>query len=54
MCPKETRDGSGSSEHGSSAAVVAPMRFDARPTFRPSFPPPDPIKCVVAYLLNNL
>lgn len=45
MCPKETRDGPGSSEHGSAAAaVVAPMRFDARPTFRPTYPPPEPIK----------
>ncbi|XP_058238745.1 protein PRRC2B isoform X1 [Hemibagrus wyckioides] len=42
MCPKETRDGPGSSEHGSAAAVVAPMRFDARPTFRPTYPPPEP------------
>ncbi|XP_053086310.1 protein PRRC2B isoform X6 [Pangasianodon hypophthalmus] len=43
MCPKEIRDGPGSSEHGSAAAVVAPMRFDARPTFRPTYPPPEPV-----------
>ncbi|TSL28246.1 Protein PRRC2B [Bagarius yarrelli] len=36
MCPKETRDGPASSEPGS-AAAVAPMRFDARPTFRPTY-----------------
>ncbi|XP_066507318.1 protein PRRC2B isoform X2 [Hoplias malabaricus] len=43
MCPKETRDGPGSSEHGS-AAVVAPMRFDSRPIFKPSFTaPPEPV-----------
>ncbi|KAI5615747.1 protein PRRC2B isoform X1, partial [Silurus asotus] len=42
MCPKETRDCPGSSEHGS-AAVVAPMRFDSRPTFRPPYPPPEPV-----------
>lgn len=39
MCPKETRDNSGSSESGP-AAVVAPVRFDARPTFRP---PPETV-----------
>lgn len=57
MCPKEIRDGPSSSEHGAAAAaaaVVAPMRFDARPTFRPTYPPPDPVKCVPAYLFNNL
>lgn len=45
MCPKEIRDGPSSSEHGAAAAaaVVAPMRFDARPTFRPTYPPPDPV-----------
>ncbi|XP_036436536.1 protein PRRC2B isoform X1 [Colossoma macropomum] len=42
MCPKETRDGPGSTEHGS-AAVIAPMRFDARPTFRPAFTAPEPV-----------
>uniref|UniRef100_A0A3B1J4B3 Proline rich coiled-coil 2B n=1 Tax=Astyanax mexicanus TaxID=7994 RepID=A0A3B1J4B3_ASTMX len=43
MCPKETREGPGTSEHGP-AAVPAPMRFEARPTFRPPFPAPEPVK----------
>ncbi|KAF5909534.1 protein PRRC2B, partial [Clarias magur] len=49
MCPKETRDGPGSSETAvappavAAAAVVAPMRFDARPTFRPPYPSPEPV-----------
>ncbi|XP_028829649.1 protein PRRC2B isoform X2 [Denticeps clupeoides] len=42
MCTKETRDAPGSSEHGP-ATVVAPARFDARPTFRPPFSAPEPI-----------
>ncbi|XP_049321745.1 protein PRRC2B isoform X2 [Astyanax mexicanus] len=42
MCPKETREGPGTSEHGP-AAVPAPMRFEARPTFRPPFPAPEPV-----------
>lgn len=50
MCPKETRDGPGSAERSSAAAVVAPMRFDARPTFRPTCPPSEPVGCVPAYL----
>ncbi|XP_076867600.1 protein PRRC2B isoform X2 [Brachyhypopomus gauderio] len=42
MCPKEPRDGPGSSEHGP-APVVAPLRFDPRPTFRPAYPAPEPV-----------
>ncbi|KAK7165532.1 hypothetical protein R3I94_003787 [Phoxinus phoxinus] len=39
MCPKETRDAPGSSDHGPTA-VVAPVRFDSRLTFRPA---PEPV-----------
>ncbi|XP_030640280.1 protein PRRC2B [Chanos chanos] len=42
MCPKETHDAQGSSEH-SPATVVAPVRFDARPTFRPVYPAPESV-----------
>ncbi|KAK7174067.1 hypothetical protein R3I93_003790 [Phoxinus phoxinus] len=39
MCPKETRDAPGSSDHGPTA-VVAPVRFDSRLNFRPA---PEPV-----------
>ncbi|KAJ8408702.1 hypothetical protein AAFF_G00253370 [Aldrovandia affinis] len=42
MCPKETRDSPSAPEHGP-AAVVAPVRFEARPTFRPPFPGPETV-----------
>ncbi|XP_061118275.1 protein PRRC2B isoform X2 [Conger conger] len=42
MCPKETRDSPLSQDHGP-AAVVAPVRFEARPTFRPPFPAPETV-----------
>ncbi|XP_073807803.1 protein PRRC2B isoform X5 [Danio rerio] len=41
MCPKETREAPGSSD--GPAAVVAPVRFDSRPIFRPPFPAPEPV-----------
>ncbi|KAI7812552.1 putative protein PRRC2B [Triplophysa rosa] len=40
MCPKETREIPGSSDHGPTA-VVAPVHFDAR--FRSAFPAPEPV-----------
>ncbi|XP_062340291.1 protein PRRC2B [Osmerus eperlanus] len=40
MCPKQTRDAPGSVEHPP-ATVVAPVRFDNRPTFRQ--PNPEPV-----------
>ncbi|XP_016363149.1 protein PRRC2B-like isoform X2 [Sinocyclocheilus anshuiensis] len=42
MCPKETRDAPGSSDHGPTT-VVAPVRFESRMIFRPAFPAPEPI-----------
>ncbi|XP_023674377.2 protein PRRC2B isoform X2 [Paramormyrops kingsleyae] len=42
MCPKEPRDPSVSTEHGSTP-TVAPARFEARPTFRQPFPAADPV-----------
>ncbi|KAG9353882.1 hypothetical protein JZ751_012006 [Albula glossodonta] len=42
MCPKENRDSTMAPEHGP-AAVVAPVRFEARPTFRPPFPSPESV-----------
>ncbi|XP_059405602.1 protein PRRC2B-like isoform X2 [Carassius carassius] len=41
MCPKETRDAPGSSDHGPTT-VVAPVRFESRLMFRPAFPAPEP------------
>ncbi|XP_042565209.1 protein PRRC2B isoform X3 [Clupea harengus] len=42
MCPKEPRDAPGTAEHAP-PAVSAPVRFDARPNFRQSFPAPEPV-----------
>lgn len=42
MCPKETRETPGSSDHGPTA-VVAPVHFDSRFNFRSAFPPPEPV-----------
>ncbi|KTG32718.1 hypothetical protein cypCar_00037251 [Cyprinus carpio] len=42
MCPKETRDAPGSSDHGPTT-VVAPVRFESRLSFRPAFPAPEPV-----------
>ncbi|XP_051522324.1 protein PRRC2B-like isoform X2 [Myxocyprinus asiaticus] len=41
MCPKDTREAPGSSDHG--PATVAPVRFDSRFTYRPAFPAPEPV-----------
>ncbi|XP_029565192.1 protein PRRC2B isoform X2 [Salmo trutta] len=38
MCPKETRDAPGTAEHTGPVTVVAPVRFDNRPTFRQPYP----------------
>ncbi|XP_066568875.1 protein PRRC2B isoform X4 [Amia ocellicauda] len=42
MCPKESRDSTVSSEHGP-PSVAAPVRFEARPTFKPQFQPSEPV-----------
>lgn len=38
MCPKETCDAPGTAEHTGPVTVVAPVRFDNRPTFRQPYP----------------
>ncbi|XP_019908892.2 protein PRRC2B isoform X2 [Esox lucius] len=38
MCPKETRDAPGAAEHTGPVTVVAPVRFDNRPTVRQPYP----------------
>uniref|UniRef100_A0A4W5K6W6 Proline rich coiled-coil 2B n=1 Tax=Hucho hucho TaxID=62062 RepID=A0A4W5K6W6_9TELE len=38
MCPKETSDAPGTAEHTGPVTVVAPVRFDNRPTFRQAYP----------------
>ncbi|KAJ8397166.1 hypothetical protein AAFF_G00010200 [Aldrovandia affinis] len=42
MCPKEPCDAPLVSERGP-AAVIAPVRFEARPSFKPQRPAPEPI-----------
>ncbi|XP_073716878.1 protein PRRC2B isoform X1 [Misgurnus anguillicaudatus] len=42
MCPKETRETLGSSDHGP-PAVVAPVHFESRLNFRSAFPAPEPV-----------
>ncbi|XP_063066564.1 protein PRRC2B, partial [Engraulis encrasicolus] len=43
MCPKEPREAPGMPELAPPPAVGAPMRFDARPNFRPPFPATEPV-----------
>ncbi|CAB1332782.1 unnamed protein product [Coregonus sp. 'balchen'] len=38
MCPKETCNAPGTAEHTGPVTVVAPVRFDNRPTFRQPYP----------------
>ncbi|XP_031665480.1 protein PRRC2B isoform X5 [Oncorhynchus kisutch] len=49
MCPKETCDAPGTADHTGPVTVVAPVRFDNRPTFRQPYPNnnQEPVNCEV-------